>query len=194
MKRSISMFVSCLVVVCLSGCTTPFTKAMKSFDKEKVMGTNDPSFILSNEKFLIKSGQLDSSDRVKEVYLSRICERYNDDKTLKMMHQDGLIQKPPVCIREIKSQNGLIVDAGSVRNDCTLGVVGFKCQDKYIRYLSSQGDLLSYSEVKNIHWQDHVDYTVGHIKNMVITANLKAKENDPEYVRKIEKYYKKYGE
>lgn len=175
--------VAASVAIIVSGCAST-QNAWNSRSLEKVMGTKDPSFILNHETFSLHLGVYPNNP-TKPYYSKSICDKYNADEQLKLLKQEGVIDEYPICQLQTP-ESSLKIEVGTTKEKCIL-----QCMDRYIRYTDESFDLKAYSVVKNVPYMDAIDYSVGHIKNMVITANIDANRDNPEWKANLKRACKK---
>lgn len=159
-----------IVITLTSGCATNVLKAWHSSNFEKTLGTSNPEFILEFDEFQLKTGR-HRPERLGEKYSNNICNWYNEDKQLSALKEKGVISGSPTCFKSSSKKGSLIVEVGSLREKCIYFV---NCLDRYIKYSDEKGNLLAYSEMEDLPYLDAIYYSIGHIKNMVIAANVNA--------------------
>jgi len=181
-----------LILVITGGCSSAAIKAWKTTDIQQITGAKDPGFILAYNSFILKTGKFHIKG-LKEVYSDEVCQSYNNDKQLDALYQSGLINKPPTCYRTEKEVSDLVIDIGSVKeaNECFLG---FGCNDRYIKYVSKDGKLHAHSEMSDLPVLEGVEYSLGHIKNMIILANIQKNKDNPEWMAKMKKVCRDFKE
>jgi hypothetical protein len=172
-----------IVMLALSGCATQAMKAWDMSSLVKTLGAENPSFILKYSDFSIHTGLYDN-DKVRNLYSKRICESYNEDAQLKALKENGVITSYPKCHHNSKN-NDLKIEVGTTKTRCLL-----KCIDRYIRYEDGRGIELAYNEGKKMAYLEAIEYSAGHIKNMVIAANLDAHGDDPAWRNNLERVCK----
>jgi len=180
--KSISIF---LFLALVGGCSSAAIKAWNTSKLDKLVGTKDPTFILEHDAFVLKSTKFSIED-FGDVYADRICQSFNEDKQLNLLSQTGIIGERPKCHRSPSEGVDLVIDVGSPKeqHECFFG---FGCTDRYIRYESLGGSVHVYSEMNNLPYMEGVEYSVGHIKNMIILANIKKNKDNPEWMAKMKK-------
>ncbi|MEJ2742837.1 MAG: hypothetical protein P8176_10230, partial [Gammaproteobacteria bacterium] len=171
--------------VLIAGCSTAAVKAWKSADFKKTLGTDDVSFILDYDRFQVITGKY-YNEKTYENYSKNVCRLYNEDGQLITMVQQGLIQENPTCFKSNSLEGDLIVEVGTLKEKCFMG-----CLDKYIKYYTKDGKVLAYSEMKDLPYMEGIRYSIGHIKNMIIAANIQKNRDNPEWVAKLKKACRK---
>ena len=163
MKKLLAIVVASVVI---SGCSTAAIKAWKSADFKKTLGTDDVGFILGYDQFQVVTGRFDR-EKLIEGYSDDVCKFYNEDQQIFDLVHQGLIEAKPTCFKNSSIKGDLIVEVGTLKEKCFMG-----CLDKYIKYYTKDGKVLAYSEMKDLPYMEGIRYSIGHIKNMIIAANI----------------------
>jgi len=169
-----------------TGCMTHAINAWKLSSLEKTLGTKNPEFILKYDHLSVASVRFHMKRHIGN-YAFNICNLYNKDIQLSSLQGSGVISKYPTCIDDSQNGNVLNIEVGTPKEKC---IPLINCADKYIKYTDGQGNVLAYSEMKNLHYMEGIRYSVGHIKNMVIAANIQANKDNPVWKENLERVCK----
>lgn len=103
------------------------------------------------------------------------------DKQMSKLVSEKLIDPVPVCVGIDSSKTVMNIEIGNTKEKCFI-----RCLDRYISY-SVAGETLAYKEVKNLSYLKGIDFSVGHIKNMVIAANINKYKGDVDWTYRLKK-------
>jgi hypothetical protein len=170
----------------ITGCMTNAINAWKLSTFKKTLGTDDPSFILSVNTIRVKSSQYYKKNKG-DRYAFYVCDLYNKDVQLPALKESGIIKDYPKCSQGDGPGPDLVIDVGTPREKC---IPFINCLDKYIKYKDSDERMLAYSEMKELPFMEAIRYSIGHIKNMVIAANIQANKDNPVWKENLERVCK----
>lgn len=160
------------------GCSNHAIKAWQLSNFEKTLGAPNPNFILNFETLTVTTGIIDS-ESWRHDYADMICRYYNSDKQLRRLEYLGLLANAPTCVGVGSKENSLNIEVGTTKTWCFMG-----CLDRYMTYRSGS-DQLAHFEIKHTPVMEAIDVSVGHIKNLIIAANIQKHKHDPEWVARL---------